>query len=157
MADLAASFQEAVVDCLVAKALLAVERTGFELLCVGGGVAANGRLRERLTEETSARGIALHIPPLALCTDNAVMGAIAVERLKAGLIESLDLDVYPGLRAAELTAQRRVACAARTGDAGSSSSPPAAAGTAWPVAAWPGCVPPLTRTGRGAGRAALRD
>jgi N6-L-threonylcarbamoyladenine synthase len=64
---------------------------------VGGGVAANGRLRERLAEETRKRGIELHIPPLSLCTDNAVMGAIAVERLKAGLIESLDLDVYPGL------------------------------------------------------------
>jgi len=97
VADLAASFQEAVVDCLIAKTLLAAERTGLEVLCVGGGVAANSRLRERLAEETERRGIALHIPPLALCTDNAVMGAIAVERLKAGLTESLDLDVYPGL------------------------------------------------------------
>jgi N6-L-threonylcarbamoyladenine synthase len=95
--DLAASFQEAVVDCLVAKTMLAAERTGFDVLCVGGGVAANGRLRERLADETSRRGIALYIPPLRLCTDNAVMGAIAVERLKAGLTESLDLDVYPGL------------------------------------------------------------
>jgi N6-L-threonylcarbamoyladenine synthase len=97
VADLAASFQEAVVDCLLAKTLLAIERSGVRVLCVGGGVAANGRLRERLAEETRKRGIELHIPPLSLCTDNAVMGAIAVERLKAGLIESLDLDVYPGL------------------------------------------------------------
>ncbi|MBI3839399.1 MAG: tRNA (adenosine(37)-N6)-threonylcarbamoyltransferase complex transferase subunit TsaD [Planctomycetia bacterium] len=97
VADLAASFQEAVVDCLVAKALLAAERTGLCVLCVGGGVAANSRLRGRLAEETKRRGIALYIPPLALCTDNAVMGAIAVERLKAGLTEPLDLDVYPGL------------------------------------------------------------
>ena len=97
MADLAASFQEAVVDCLVSKTLLAAERTGLRVLCVGGGVAANARLRARLDEETRKRDIALHIPPLRLCTDNAVMGAIAVERLKAGLVEMLDLDVYPGL------------------------------------------------------------
>jgi N6-L-threonylcarbamoyladenine synthase len=97
LADLAASFQEAVVDCLVAKTLLAAKRTEMRLLCVGGGVAANGRLRERLAEETTRRGITLHIPPLKLCTDNAVMGAIAVERLKAGLVEDLDLDVFPGL------------------------------------------------------------
>ena len=59
------------------------------MLCVGGGVAANRRLRERLTEEVpSVADVALHIPPLRLCTDNAVMGAIAVERLKAGLIEA---------------------------------------------------------------------
>jgi N6-L-threonylcarbamoyladenine synthase len=97
VADLAASFQEAVVDCLVGKTLLAARRTGINVLCVGGGVAANARLRERLAEETTKRGIELHIPPMKLCTDNAVMGAIAVERLRAGLIESLDLDVYPGL------------------------------------------------------------
>ncbi len=97
VADLAASFQEAVVDCIIAKALLAVKKTGTRVLCVGGGVSANGRLRERLEEEMRRRDIALYIPPLKLCTDNAVMGAIAVERLKAGLIESLDLDVYPGL------------------------------------------------------------
>jgi N6-L-threonylcarbamoyladenine synthase len=97
VADLAASFQEAVVDCIVAKALLAVKKTGIRVLCVGGGVSANGRLRKRLAEEMRRRDIALYIPPLKLCTDNAVMGAIAVERLKAGLVESLDLDVYPGL------------------------------------------------------------
>jgi N6-L-threonylcarbamoyladenine synthase len=97
VADLAASFQEAVVDCLVAKSLLAVRRTGLNVLCVGGGVAANARLRERLTKECQRHGIELHIPPLNLCTDNAVMGAIALERLAAGLVEPLDLDVRPGL------------------------------------------------------------
>jgi N6-L-threonylcarbamoyladenine synthase len=97
VADLAASFQEAVVDCLVAKAMRAVDQTGLRTLCVGGGVAANSRLRERLAEECARRGIELVIPPLRLCTDNAVMGAIAVERLKAGLVEPLSLDVFPGL------------------------------------------------------------
>ena len=97
VSDLAASFQEAVVDCLVGKALLAVEKAGLKTLCVGGGVAANARLRRRLEEETRQAGIRLHIAPMALCTDNAVMGAIAVERYKAGMFESLDLDVYPGM------------------------------------------------------------
>ena len=97
IADLAASFQEAVVDCLVAKAMLAVRKTGLSTLCVGGGVAANGRLRECLQEHADRASIRLLIAPLALCTDNAVMGAIALERLRAGLTESLDLDISPGL------------------------------------------------------------
>jgi N6-L-threonylcarbamoyladenine synthase len=97
IADLAASFQEAVVDCLVDKAFLAVEQTGMNTLCVGGGVAANARLRGRLEHEAHHRGVALHVAPLALCTDNAVMGAIAVERFRAGCFEELDLDVYPGV------------------------------------------------------------
>jgi len=95
--DLAASFQEAVVDVLVAKSLAALEATGLKILCVGGGVAANRLLRERLAAATAARGCELHIAPRELCTDNAVMGAIAFERLKAGKTESLDLDILPGL------------------------------------------------------------
>lgn len=97
VADLAASFQEAVVDCLVGKAMQALKQTGLRTLCVGGGVAANARLRARLAEEAERSGIELHVAPLKLCTDNAVMGAIAVERLRAGLVEDLDLDVQPGV------------------------------------------------------------
>ncbi len=97
VADLAAGFQEAVVDCLVGKAFLALQKTGMKTLCVGGGVAANARLRERLEEEAARQKVQLHIAPLKLCTDNAVMGAIAIERLEAGLTEDLDLDVQPGL------------------------------------------------------------
>jgi len=97
VADVCASFQEAVVDCLVGKALLALEKTGEKRLCVGGGVAANRRLRQRLKEVAGERDLELWIAPLELCTDNAVMGAIAIERLRAGLTESLDLDVQPGL------------------------------------------------------------
>ena len=67
------------------------------MLCVGGGVAANARLRERLQEEADRQKIRLHIAPIRLCTDNAVMGAIAWERFKAGLTEPLDLDVTPGV------------------------------------------------------------
>ncbi len=97
IADLAASFQEAVADCLVGKAYAALEQTGLRTLCVGGGVAANARIRQRLQEEAQGRNVELHVAPLRLCTDNAVMGAIAVERLEAGLFESLDLDVVPGV------------------------------------------------------------
>ncbi len=97
VADVAASFQEAVIDCLVGKSLQALRRTGRDTLCVGGGVAANRPLRRRLEDEAGRHNIRLFIAPLSLCTDNAVMGAIAIERLKAGRTESLDLEVYPGV------------------------------------------------------------
>lgn len=97
ISDLAASFQQAIVDCLVAKSLQAVERRQAKILCVGGGVAANRLFREQLTAACAERQIELHIAPLELCTDNAVMGAIAFERFKAGLFETLELDIYPGL------------------------------------------------------------
>jgi N6-L-threonylcarbamoyladenine synthase len=97
VADLAASFQAAVVDSLAARSLLAIERTGLTRLCVGGGVAANRLLRERLRAAAAEHPFELLIAPPELCTDNAVMGAIAFERLRAGLFESLELDVHPGL------------------------------------------------------------
>jgi N6-L-threonylcarbamoyladenine synthase len=97
VADLAASFQEAVVDSLVAKSLQALDQTQMSVLCVGGGVAANQRLRQRLLAASQTHSFELHIAPPELCTDNAVMGAVAFERLRAGLTESLDLDVIPGL------------------------------------------------------------
>ncbi|HEX7447505.1 MAG TPA: tRNA (adenosine(37)-N6)-threonylcarbamoyltransferase complex transferase subunit TsaD [Pirellulales bacterium] len=96
-ADLAASFQQAVVDVLVAKSLEALRHTGWSSLCVGGGVAANRALREQLAKTAAAESFRLYIAPPHLCTDNAVMGAIAVERLRAGLTESLELDITPGL------------------------------------------------------------
>lgn len=97
VADMAASFQEAVIDCLLAKADLAVSKTGYTRLCVGGGVAANSRFRERIEEQARCNGYELSIPPLRLCTDNAVMGAIAVERYRAGMFEDLSLDISAGL------------------------------------------------------------
>jgi N6-L-threonylcarbamoyladenine synthase len=60
-------------------------------------VAANRRLRAQLEQATRQRGAGLVIAPPELCTDNAVMGAIAFERLKAGKLETLDLDATPGL------------------------------------------------------------
>ncbi|MDR0871134.1 MAG: tRNA (adenosine(37)-N6)-threonylcarbamoyltransferase complex transferase subunit TsaD [Planctomycetaceae bacterium] len=97
IADIAASFQEAVVDCLVGKAVSALKQTGFETLCIGGGVAANARFRKKMEDAANSSGFRLFIAPLKLCTDNAVMGAIAVERYNAGLFEELDLDAKPGL------------------------------------------------------------
>jgi N6-L-threonylcarbamoyladenine synthase len=96
VADIAASFQEAVVDCLVTKTFLALERFGMSSLCVGGGVAANRRLRQRLTEEAEKSNVRLYIAPFELCTDNAVMGAIALEKLAAGDTASLSADILPG-------------------------------------------------------------
>jgi N6-L-threonylcarbamoyladenine synthase len=96
--DVAASFQEAVVDCLVGKAEQALEKTGMNTLAVGGGVVANRRLRDRLGQSAAERGYRLYYPPMRLCTDNAVMGAIAVERWKAGLTAPLDISVVPGPR-----------------------------------------------------------
>lgn len=97
VADLCASFEEAVVDCLVGKSLQALAKTNMNTLCVGGGVAANRRLRDRLAEALGAAGHQLYIAPMQLCTDNAVMGAIALERVREGLYEELDLDCVPGL------------------------------------------------------------
>jgi N6-L-threonylcarbamoyladenine synthase len=97
IADLAASFQEAAVDVLVAKCEQALERCGRERLCVGGGVAANARLRERLAEMCAGRKAELIVAPLNWCTDNAAMGAIAWELLQAGRTAPLDADVTPGL------------------------------------------------------------
>ena len=95
--DVSASFEQAVVDCLVSKAILAVNQSNTGTLCVGGGVAANQRFRQQLESACQREGIRLEIAPLKYCTDNAVMGAIAIERYKAGLFESMDLDIQPGL------------------------------------------------------------
>jgi N6-L-threonylcarbamoyladenine synthase len=97
IADVAASFQEAAVDCLIGKSVQALAQTGLSTVCVGGGVAANARFRQKLEATAKEKGFRLFIAPLSLCTDNAVMGAIAMERYQAGLFESLDLDISPGL------------------------------------------------------------
>ena len=96
-ADLAASFEAAIVDCLVTKGIQAVEQNQINRLCIGGGVAANKWFRQQMQSACESKNIELIIAPMNLCTDNAVMGAIAVERFRAGLFESLDLDIKPGL------------------------------------------------------------
>ena len=73
--DVAASFQEAVVDVLLEKSLRACKETGIERLVIAGGVAANSRLREVAAERCRLQGISLHIPAPGLCTDNGAMVA----------------------------------------------------------------------------------
>ena len=83
--DVAASFQEAVCDVLSAKAVDACVATGSKHLLIGGGVAANGRLRALLAERAAAAGIALRTPRPALCTDNGAMIAVlGAEVVRAG-------------------------------------------------------------------------
>ncbi len=95
-ADVAASFQEAVVDVLVARTILAAERTGARAIAVGGGVACNGRLRERLAAEGAARKKRVFFPPPHLCTDNAAMIAgLGHELLRAGRVSDLELEAVP--------------------------------------------------------------
>jgi N6-L-threonylcarbamoyladenine synthase len=81
-ADLAASFQRAVVDSLLVKLEQAIDSTGAGRLAIGGGVAANSELRARLGALCQARGLELKIPPPALCTDNAAMIASAARFLE---------------------------------------------------------------------------
>ena len=96
-ANIAASFQAAVVDCLVVKAIRATELAKCRRLCLGGGVAANQVLRRQIHNACAAAGVELQIAPPDLCTDNAVMGGIAMERLLVGDSDDLWLDAKPGL------------------------------------------------------------
>ncbi len=97
-ADVCASFEAAVVDVLVAKSRRAVSACGVRRLLVGGGVAANGRLRRELNLAAQEDGFEVLIAPPELCTDNAVMGAIAWKKMDRGDFTSLDLDITPGLQ-----------------------------------------------------------
>ncbi|MBL4884609.1 MAG: tRNA (adenosine(37)-N6)-threonylcarbamoyltransferase complex transferase subunit TsaD [Planctomycetaceae bacterium] len=97
VADLAASFQQAVVDVLVEKCKQAIQRVSYETLCIGGGVAANSLLRAELDLMCKQQGIRLIIAPMKYCTDNAAMGAIAWEKYEAKDFCGLDLDPTPGL------------------------------------------------------------
>jgi N6-L-threonylcarbamoyladenine synthase len=97
VSDLAASFQEAVIDVILAKTRQALVRTGVKTLAVGGGVASNSRLRGRLQAMAAGLGADIFVPPPALCTDNAAMAGIALPKLAAGQIADLDLDVSAGL------------------------------------------------------------
>jgi len=96
LADLAASFQQAVVETIIAKVDLALARTGCRVLAVGGGVTANAALRTALERLGKKRRVDVLVPPRELCTDNAAMGGIAWERLERGEDDGLELDVLPG-------------------------------------------------------------
>lgn len=97
IADLAASFQAAVIDVLIGKCDQAIQHTGRSTLLVGGGVAANSLFRQQLDELARRRKVELFIAPREYCTDNAAMGAIGWELFDRGIFASLDVDVTPGL------------------------------------------------------------
>ncbi|XNS27903.1 tRNA (adenosine(37)-N6)-threonylcarbamoyltransferase complex transferase subunit TsaD [Citricoccus nitrophenolicus] len=91
-ADIAASFQEAVADVITAKAVRACTEHGIRHLMLGGGVAANSRLRSLLAERCEAAGIGLTVPPVRLCTDNGAMVAALGAQLVADGVEPSGLD-----------------------------------------------------------------
>lgn len=96
--DVAASFQAAVLDVLVAKSLRLIEEKKLDKFVLSGGVAANKPLRERLEKDLSKMGVKLYYPPMDLCTDNAAMIASAgFFNYKKYGSDELDMDVFPNL------------------------------------------------------------
>ena len=97
--DIAASFQAAVVEVLVTKAMHALDKTGAKTLALSGGVSSNQGLRQAMEAACARRGVRLRVPPPVLCTDNAVMiGAAAYHAFLAGRRDGWDLNANPSLR-----------------------------------------------------------
>ena len=106
LADLCASFQEAVVDVLVEKTRRALERTGLRRLAVVGGLAANTRLRERMAELSRDKRLEVRFPRLELCTDNAAMiAAVADRAFLEGRTDGPDLEAFSRVPLAGLRAR----------------------------------------------------
>lgn len=98
LADIAAGFQQALIEPLVAKTVRAAEQSGVKNILVGGGVAANSALRSALQTACSAAGFELHLTPLEYCGDNAAMiAALGYRRLQAGYYSDLQLEARGGL------------------------------------------------------------
>ena len=101
IADLAASFQEAIVDVQVSKTIAAAREHGVKAVLLGGGVVANTRLRERMEKAGAEAGIRVQFPSLELCTDNAAMIAVAgASRLARGERSPFDVTPDPALELA---------------------------------------------------------
>jgi N6-L-threonylcarbamoyladenine synthase len=102
VSDVAASFQEAVADVLVARTIAAATTRDLGTVVLAGGVAANSRLRERMQSACDSEDLRLVVPSIRLCTDNGAMVAAAgANRFSRGLTSPLDLDADPGLALAE--------------------------------------------------------
>ena len=101
-ADVAASFQKAVVDVLVEHSIHAVAETGMKKFAIAGGVASNSALRSALEKECQKQGIAFYHPSPILCTDNAAMiGAAAYYEFQRGVRHGYDLNAVPNLKLGE--------------------------------------------------------
>ena len=99
LADLVASFQEAVVDILVEKTIRAAKKRKVKWIALAGGVSANSRLRARLSARTKKEGLKISIPPMHLCTDNAAMiGSAAYYLNKKRKKSNLDIGAVSTLR-----------------------------------------------------------
>ncbi len=100
--DIAASFQQAVIDVLVQKTLKAVEQKGVYTIALAGGVASNSALRQKMKEECEKKGYTLHIPEPIYCTDNAAMiGCAAYYEYKKGIRDTFDVNANPSLKLGE--------------------------------------------------------
>lgn len=101
-ADVAASFQQAVVDVLVSHSMAAIDEYKPECFAIAGGVASNSHLRKAMEEACKAKGVKFYMPSPVYCTDNAAMIAVAgYHEYLAGNISGLDLNAVPGLKLGE--------------------------------------------------------
>ena len=106
-ADVAASFQQAVLDVLVQKTVHAAVQNQVDTILLAGGVAANGTLREQLQQAAVAEGIQVYYPPVQFCTDNAAMiGAAAHYKAIKGDYADLTLNAVPNLSFEKLLSER---------------------------------------------------
>lgn len=102
VADIAASFQKAIVDVLKNNLFLTCERRGIKKIAVAGGVASNSCLRQTLQNEGEKRGIEILFPSPILCTDNAAMiGSAAYFNYQEGIVSELDINAKPNLKLGE--------------------------------------------------------
>ncbi|MBR1567758.1 MAG: tRNA (adenosine(37)-N6)-threonylcarbamoyltransferase complex transferase subunit TsaD [Lachnospiraceae bacterium] len=101
-ADVAASFQKAVVDVLTEHAMMAIDESGMKKLAIAGGVASNSALRKAMEEACKNKGVAFYLPSPILCTDNAAMiGAAAYYEYIKGVRHGWDLNAIPNLKLGE--------------------------------------------------------
>ena len=106
-ANVAASFQQAVLDVLVQKTVHAAEMNGVDTILLAGGVAANGTLRNQLQKAANEKGIQVYYPPVEFCTDNAAMiGAAAHYKAVNEEYADLSLNAVPNLSFEKLLMER---------------------------------------------------
>lgn len=109
VADLCASFQENVTEVLSEKAIALCKELHINRLCIAGGVAANGKLREKMEEKAKQEGIEFFCPKLILCTDNAAMiAAAAYHEWKKGNFAGHDVNAYPSLSLSEVKDEEKL-------------------------------------------------